>query len=464
MAPRPHSHSTSSVQDRDGSAGPAGGQPVRRTIASKLNRLVLVSVGVGLIVGAALSCWSEARRFLDAKRDVMLATAQVFASASSKAVASGDGPAVTQAIRAVARVPGLVYVNVRGRDGSSLAQMGAGGRLESDPVRGASDAISPLALLSSRTLTLRVPVIDGGTPVGEIEVIGDTSGLADQFLGVMLTALAGSVVALGVGLVFSLRLQRSITRPIRRLTEAMRDAERTRDYATPAPVLSDDETGVLAGRFNSLMAEIRDGIDRLLAREKEVVERLSRAGEMRDDQTGQHVVRVAEISRIIATELGLAPAFIDDLCRASPMHDVGKIAIPDAILHKPGRLDPEERLRMEEHARSGFEILDGSSSPLVQLAAEIAISHHERWDGTGYPNRIAGAAIPLTGRITAVADVCDALLSERPYKEPWPLDHVRKLLVEEAGAHFDPACVEALLARWPDLEAIYVRRGLAQAA
>jgi putative two-component system response regulator len=140
------------------------------------------------------------------------------------------------------------------------------------------------------------------------------------------------------------------------------------------------------------------------------------------------------------------------------MHDVGKISIPDAILFKPGRLDPDERKQMERHAEAGYRVLAGSSSQLVQLAAEIAISHHERWDGKGYPRSISGSDIPLSGRITAVADVCDALLSARPYKQPWSLDEVRAHLVENAGTHFDPACVSALLARWPEVETIYLER------
>jgi putative two-component system response regulator len=213
----------------------------------------------------------------------------------------------------------------------------------------------------------------------------------------------------------------------------------------------------LAERFNSMIQEIRRATDELLTREAEIIERLARAGERRDDQTGQHVIRVAKISGLIARELGLDPKWIDDLCRASPMHDVGKISIPDAILFKPGRLDPDERQTMEQHALAGYEVLAGSSSQLVQLAAEIAISHHEKWDGTGYPNKIVGEAIPLSGRITAVGDVCDALLSERPYKQPWTLAAVREHLAENAGSHFDPQCVDALLARWSEMEQIYTR-------
>lgn len=437
----------------------------RRTIGGKLNRLVLLSVGIALVFGTGLSCWGEAKRFLRSKREVMVATAQVFASAASSSVAAGDETAVLRAIRGVARVPGLVHVGVRRLDGSYLAEIGTGAVISEFLVL-TMDAEPPaLALLTSHSLTLRVPVIEGGERVGEIEVVSDTSGIWEQFGNAMTYVLLGSAGALAIGLLCSVRLQRSITRPLAALTQAMAMVERTRDYGVPVEVTSDDETGTLARRFNDMMTEIRQATDRILSREKEIIERLARAGEMRDDQTGQHVMRVAAISRLIAAELGLAPAFVDDLCRASPMHDVGKIAVPDAILRKPGPLEPEERREMEQHARRGFEILEGSGSELVRLAAEIALSHHERWDGKGYPARLAGTAIPLSGRITAVADVCDALLSARPYKAPWPLSRVRELLATEAGAHFDPACVAALIARWSDLEQVYlVRPSLANAA
>ena len=235
----------------------------------------------------------------------------------------------------------------------------------------------------------------------------------------------------------------------------MATVERTNRYLPVRGIETDDETGFLATRFNSMIGRIRQGTEELLAREDEIIARLSRAGEQRDDQTGQHVVRVARISRIIARQLGLDPNWTDDLCRASPMHDVGKISIPDSILFKPGRLDPEERRQMETHAQAGYEVLAGSDAPLVQLAAEIAISHHERWDGKGYPRGIAGDAIPLSGRITAVADVCDALLSTRPYKQPWTMEAVKAHLIQSSGSHFDPTCVDALIARWPELEAVY---------
>jgi putative two-component system response regulator len=426
----------------------------KRTIGGKLNKLVLLSVGLALLVGGLLSAWGNAQSFVVAKREVLQATAQVFSAAVSHAVASEDAPAVMQALRAVARIPGLMHVEVFGQDGKPLAEVGSGARLTRDLSFDGTDT-SPVALLKTRTITLRSPVIEGGRSVGEIVLVSDTVGLAAQFWSSLSYAVLGSVAGLIVGLACAFRLQRSITDPLKSLIGAMALVEVTRNYAAPVDVKSDDETSLLATHYNSMISNIRDATNRILDREKEIIERLGRAGEMRDDQTGEHVIRVAKISRIIANELRLSPSFIDDLCRASPMHDVGKIGIRDAILHKPGPLSPEERCEMELHARAGADILAGSSSELVQLAAEIALTHHEKWDGTGYPNKLAGEAIPLSGRITAVADVCDALLSERPYKRPWSLDRVRELMLRDAGTHFDPGCVTALMSRWSDLQAIY---------
>lgn len=442
---------------RPGAVGVGRGGAVTplRSIRGKLDRLVVLSVGVALTMSGLLNIWHEAGRYLVAKRETLLATAEVFGAAASKAVAAGDASAAIQGIRAVARVPGLVRAEVEDRDGRTLAEIGATVRLGGDLDLDETGGGSLLGLLTSRTVAISVPVIDGGERVGRIRLVSETGDLLPRFVSAGLFALAGSAVALLLGLVLSSRLQRAITQPLVRLAAAMADVERTNAYAPVTGVASDDETGLLASRFNTMIEEIRRATGEILAREDEIIGRLSRAGEQRDDQTGQHVVRVAKISRIVARGLGLDPVYVDDLCRASPMHDVGKISVPDAILFKPGRLDPEERREMERHAEAGHRVLAGSRSKLVQLAAEIALTHHERWDGRGYPQGLKGADIPLSGRITAVGDVCDALLSARPYKEPWSLASVRAHLVENAGSHFDPACVAALIAAWPELEAIY---------
>ena len=146
--------------------------------------------------------------------------------------------------------------------------------------------------------------------------------------------------------------------------------------------------------------------------------------------------------------MGLSASDTRQMCLAATMHDVGKIAVPDAILLKPGALTPEERREMEQHADRGRRILSGSESPVMRLAAEIAGSHHERWDGAGYPYGLKGEAIPLAGRIVAVADVFDALTTARPYKQAWSPERARAHLQENAGSHFDPRIVEVFLSRW----------------
>jgi response regulator RpfG family c-di-GMP phosphodiesterase len=430
----------------------------RRSIRAKLDRLVLISVGTALVAAGILNVWYEADRYLTFKRETLLATAEAFAAATSKAVASSDESGATQALRAIGRVPGLVAAEVEDVHGAYVAGTGQAVRLGGDLDLDEKQGAGLFGLLASRTVQISVPVREGGEVVERIRLISDTSDLTERFLTSLYGAVIGSAVALGLGLLLSHRLQRAITNPLVILANAMARVERTNEYEPVRGVASDDETGFLATRFNRMIEEIRKATDEILAREDEIIARLSRAAEQRDDQTGQHVVRVAQVSRIIARQLGLDPKWTDDFCRASPMHDVGKISIPDAILFKPGRLDADERKQMERHAEAGYRVLAGSSSQLVQLAAEIAISHHERWDGKGYPRCVAGPDIPLSGRITAVADVCDALLSARPYKQPWSLDEVRAHLVENAGTHFDPACVSALIARWAEVESIYSER------
>jgi response regulator RpfG family c-di-GMP phosphodiesterase len=183
----------------------------------------------------------------------------------------------------------------------------------------------------------------------------------------------------------------------------------------------------------------------LFDREVEIIVRLSRAAEYRDPVAADHVMRAASIARYIARTLRLEDWFCDRIYLAMQMHDVGKLCIPDAILDKPGPLTKEERATMEKHVFFGVEILKGSSSELIRMGEEIALTHHERWNGTGYPNGLSGNEIPLCGRIAAVADVYDALTSWRPYKPAWSaeaaIDHMR----QEAGRLFDPACVAAML-------------------
>lgn len=212
-----------------------------------------------------------------------------------------------------------------------------------------------------------------------------------------------------------------------------------------------------------LEREVAAAVATIEAREREIITLLMKAAEHRDTDTGDHIARVADYVGLIADGLGFPHEERRRLCLASTMHDVGKISVPDAILLKPGPLTPEERTEMERHAERGQRILESSGSSIARLAAEIAASHHERWDGTGYPRGLKGGAIPLSGRIVAVADVFDALSSERPYKKAWPLADARAFLIANAGSHFDAAVVEAFVARWGEVEALADRERRAAA-
>lgn len=177
----------------------------------------------------------------------------------------------------------------------------------------------------------------------------------------------------------------------------------------------------------------------------ETLFRLSSAAEYRDKETSNHIKRMSHFSRIIAREVGLSRAEVDSIFWSSPMHDVGKIGIPDQVLLKPGLLTPEERTIMQAHSAIGAHILKDSEVPVVRQAAVVALNHHEKWDGSGYPRGLHGEAIPLEGRIVALADVFDALSSRRCYKEPWPEGKVLDFLDIQKGRHFDPELVEAFL-------------------
>ena len=178
---------------------------------------------------------------------------------------------------------------------------------------------------------------------------------------------------------------------------------------------------------------------------------LGEASEFKDTDTGTHIWRMAAYSRALAAEVGWSPDACLQLEMAAPMHDIGKLGIPDHILHKPGKLDAAEWMVMQTHSEVGYKILSKSEAPLLQMAATIARYHHERWDGTGYPCALAGEAIPEMARIVAIADVFDALTTQRPYKDPWPLERVVQTVKESAGSHFEPRLVEAFLSILPQI-------------
>ena len=209
---------------------------------------------------------------------------------------------------------------------------------------------------------------------------------------------------------------------------------------------------------------------------EQIVHCLARAAEYRDNETGEHIIRVGKYCRVIAEELGFPEKYCREIELGAQLHDVGKIGIPDSILLNPGRLTSEEfdvmkahcgvgleimeplsqqdGERVRSHASSGGFIMESVDSPMLQLAASIARTHHEKWDGTGYPEKLAGEAIPIEGRICCVADVFDALCSERPYKPKFPLKKCLEIMLSERGTRFDPKVLDAFFARFAEIEEI----------
>lgn len=212
-----------------------------------------------------------------------------------------------------------------------------------------------------------------------------------------------------------------------------------------------DATRKLTNQAAWLAESVRIATQEVRARERETVVCLAKAAEHRDADTGMHILRMSHYSRLIARELKLSDQDQELLLDAAAMHDIGKVAIPDRILLKPGKLDPEELAVMRQHAVLGYEMLKESSSPLLQAGAAIALGHHEKFDGSGYPQGQRGEEIPIFSRIVAVADVFDALSSARPYKRAWSLDEAADYLRAGRGGHFDPACVDAFLGAWPEV-------------
>ncbi len=226
----------------------------------------------------------------------------------------------------------------------------------------------------------------------------------------------------------------------------------------PSLVRSRVSTHVALHRHQrNLEALVEERTAELLATRLEVIRRLGRAAEYRDNETGMHVLRMSHISRLIALAAGLGDAAAELILQSSPMHDVGKIGVPDRILLKPGKLDAEEWEIMKRHTVIGAEIIGDHPSELMVAARSVALCHHERWDGAGYPNGLAGTAIPESARIVAIADVFDALLSVRPYKAAWSLEETTQKIYSEQGKHFEPRLVEALFRVLPECLAVRER-------
>jgi HD-GYP domain-containing protein (c-di-GMP phosphodiesterase class II) len=192
-------------------------------------------------------------------------------------------------------------------------------------------------------------------------------------------------------------------------------------------------------------SELQRALTELEIAQSETVRRLSMAVEFRDEDTGAHIERIGRFSTMLAERVGMERELCERLGYAAPLHDVGKVAIPDAILLKPGALTPQERAIVETHAEEGHRLLTGSSSSILDMAATIALSHHEKWDGTGYPRGLSGEAIPIEGRIVAVADVFDALTSDRVYRAAYTIDQTVAMMRRQRGRHFDPVMLDAFL-------------------
>lgn len=206
---------------------------------------------------------------------------------------------------------------------------------------------------------------------------------------------------------------------------------------------------IVRARVRTHLSLVR--VEELKETRLQIVQRLGLAAEYKDNETGLHVIRMSHFARVLAEAAGFTPLEAEELLNAAPMHDVGKIGIPDAILQKNGKLTAEEWQIMRQHAQIGADIIGEHDSTLLRLARSIALSHHEKWDGSGYPNGLKGEDIPLEGRIIAIADVFDALTSVRPYKPAWTVEDALELLRRESGRHFDPRLVELFMTCLPQV-------------
>ena len=230
-------------------------------------------------------------------------------------------------------------------------------------------------------------------------------------------------------------LKESFAKTIEKLAKDVRRQEKIMARSDKRQQQEYDELQEKFAEVEALQKEIEDT-------QKEVVFTMGAIGESRSKETGNHVKRVADYTKLFALYYGLDEREAEMLKQASPMHDIGKVAIPDAVLNKPGRFDEAERIIMNTHAQIGFDMLCMSERELLKTAATVAYEHHEKWDGTGYPRGLAAEDIHLYGRITAIADVFDALGSDRCYKKAWNDEKIFGLLKEERGRHFDPKLVD----------------------
>jgi len=227
---------------------------------------------------------------------------------------------------------------------------------------------------------------------------------------------------------------------------------KNKKISSKLPIGIDDEFGQLSNSFNKMTSTIEKNITQIEDlyieienTQKEIIFTMGAAGELRSKETGQHVKRVAEYSKLLAILYGLKEEEAELIKLASPMHDIGKVGIPDNILHKPGKLTVKEFVIMKTHAQLGYNMLKGSNRTILKSASIVAHEHHEKYNGRGYPRGLKGEDIHIFGRITAIADVFDALGSERSYKKAWPDKKILQLFKDERGEHFDPKLIDLFI-------------------
>lgn len=257
--------------------------------------------------------------------------------------------------------------------------------------------------------------------------------------------------------------------PLHRISEAVQNIINYKDFSKKIKIEYPDEIGELAFEFNDMTSNLdlaykklkKFALDEAIAkkevfiREKETLEVLGKASDYKDPETGAHIARVSSYSLILSKSFGQSDLMQDLLFNAAPLHDIGKLGIPDSILLKPGKLTPEEFKKMKNHTNIGYEILENSSSKYLKAGAVVAMSHHEKFDGTGYPKGLKGNDIPIFGRIVSIADVFDALTTKRPYKNAWPFEKAANLIREERGSHFDPEFVDLFIENITEIKIIY---------
>lgn len=323
------------------------------------------------------------------------------------------------------------------------------------------DGGGPGSHLAHGVLTGISPIVDEGEIEGAAIVRLPTEHVQRAVQQSIRNALLMALVVLVVAaLIIPVVTSRLVTRPVSRLSEAALAVEHGKYDQTGAVAdIADrpDEIGHLARTFQLMSQEVESREQKLWQAKLDTIHRLVLAAEHKDPDTAFHIQRMSLYAAALARQVGLPGEEVDLIRLASPMHDVGKLGVPDAVLLKPGRLDEDEWEQMKQHTVRGGSMLDGSASELLQTGREIALSHHEKWDGSGYPYGLSGEAIPLYGRICAVADVFDALTSERPYKPAFPVEQAYQMLRDGSGTHFEARLVDAFIAARDEIEQIRVR-------